>query len=74
MCLVKGYKLKNYVLNCTCIQSFVARGVAVVINAQHQCMTTRGIKKSESATITSRMLRFRTDARTRSKFLNFIGK
>lgn len=60
----------------SCIQNaLVPRGVAVVIDAQHQCMTTRGIKKSESATVTSRMLGvFRTDARTRSEFLNFISK
>ena len=58
------------------IQSaLLPRGVAVVIDAQHQCMTTRGIKKSESSTVTSRMLGvFRTDARTRSEFLNFISK
>ena len=60
----------------SCIQNaLLPRGVAVVIDAQHQCMTTRGIKKSESATVTSRMLGvFRTDARTRSEFLNFISK
>ena len=60
----------------SCIQrALLPRGVAVVIDAQHQCMTTRGIKKSESATVTSRMLGvFRTDARTRAEFLNFISK
>ena len=60
----------------SCIQrALLPRGVAVVIDAQHQCMTTRGIKKSESATVTSRMLGvFRTDARTRSEFLNFVSK
>ena len=60
----------------SCIQNaLLPRGVAVVIDAQHQCMTTRGIKKSESATVTSRMLGvFRTDARTRAEFLNFVTK
>ena len=60
----------------SCIQNaLLPRGVAVVIDAQHQCMTTRGIKKTESSTVTSRMLGvFRTDARTRSEFLNFISK
>ena len=38
-------------------------------------MRSRGIKKSESATVTSRMLGvFRTDARTRAEFLNFVTK
>ena len=32
------------------------KGVAVVVDASHQCMTTRGIHKTESSTITSRML------------------
>jgi GTP cyclohydrolase I len=32
------------------------RGVAVVMNAKHQCMTTRGVHKPESSTITSTML------------------
>ena len=60
----------------SCIQKvLLPRGVAVVIDAQHQCMTTRGIKKSGSATVTSRMLGvFRTDARTRAEFLNFVTK
>ena len=50
------------------------RGVAVVIDAQHQCMTTRGIHKSESSTITSRMLGlFRTNSNTRNEFMNLIN-
>ena len=32
------------------------KGVAVVVNAKHQCMTTRGVHKPESSTITSTML------------------
>ena len=49
------------------------RGVAVVIDAEHQCMTTRGVHKSETSTVTSRMLGiFRTDERTRSEFMNLI--
>ena len=50
------------------------RGVAVVIDAEHQCMTTRGVHKSETSTVTSRMLGiFRTDERTRSEFMNLIA-
>ena len=49
------------------------RGVGVVIEAVHECMTTRGIHKRGVSMITSQMLgTFRTDARTRSEFLTFI--
>ena len=50
------------------------RGVAVVIEAAHECMTTRGIHKRGVSMVTSSMLgAFRDDARTRSEFLQFIG-
>ncbi len=50
------------------------KGVAVVIDAAHQCMTTRGIHKTESTTVTSRMLGvFKTDPRTRAEFMNLIA-
>ena len=50
------------------------KGVAVVIDAQHLCMTTRGTHKTESSTITSRMLGlFRTNSNTRSEFMNLIN-
>jgi len=50
------------------------RGVAVVIDAVHQCMTTRGIHKSGVSMVTSRMLgAFRDDALTRREFLAMIG-
>ena len=60
----------------SCVQRvLLPKGVAVVIDASHQCMTTRGVHKTTANTITSRMLGlFRTDARTRMEFLNFIGK
>jgi GTP cyclohydrolase I len=49
------------------------RGVGVVIEATHECMTTRGIHKRGVSMITSKMLgAFRDDARTRSEFLTFI--
>ena len=49
------------------------KGVAVVIDAAHQCMTTRGVHKTESSTVTSRMLGvFRTDQRTRMEFMSLI--
>jgi len=50
------------------------KGVAVVIDAAHQCMTTRGVHKENSTTITSRMIGvFRSDYRTRSEFMNLIN-
>jgi len=49
------------------------RGVGVVIEAVHECMTTRGVHKRGVSMITSKMLvSFRSDARTRSEFLTFI--
>jgi GTP cyclohydrolase I len=49
------------------------KGVAVVIEAVHQCMTTRGIHKSDVSMVTSQMVGlFRTDARTRAEFLRMI--
>lgn len=50
------------------------RGVAVVIEAAHQCMTTRGVKKSGVNMVTSKMLgAFRDDARSRQEFLAITG-
>ncbi len=49
------------------------RGVGVVVEAAHECMTTRGVHKRGVSMITSKMLgSFRTDARTRAEFLTFI--
>tara|TARA_B100001029_G_scaffold13958_1_gene9386 strand:+ start:1282 stop:1893 length:612 start_codon:yes stop_codon:yes gene_type:complete len=49
------------------------QGVAVVIDAAHQCMTTRGIHKTETSTVTSRMLgAFRNNLDTRAEFMNHI--
>jgi GTP cyclohydrolase I len=50
------------------------KGVAVVIEAAHQCMTTRGVHKHGVAMVTSRMLgAFRDDPSTRREFLAMIG-
>jgi GTP cyclohydrolase IA len=49
------------------------RGVGVVIDSEHQCMTTRGVHKRGLSMVTSRMVGiFRSDARTRAEFLQFI--
>ena len=50
------------------------RGVAVVIDAAHQCMTTRGVHKTGVSMMTSRMLgAFRDDATTRREFLAMLN-
>jgi GTP cyclohydrolase IA len=58
-----------------CIQTVLEpRGVAVVIEAAHQCMTTRGVHKTGVTMVTSSMLGdFRTHSDTRREFLNMIG-
>ena len=49
------------------------RGVGVVIDASHQCMTTRGVHKRGVSMVSSQMIgAFRDDARTRAEFLRFI--
>ena len=50
------------------------KGVAVIIDAKHQCMTTRGVHKTETSTVTSRMHGlFKSDPRTRSEFMSLIA-
>lgn len=67
-------KLTAQIANC--IQDVLKpKGVGVVVDAVHQCMTTRGVHKSGVSMITSQMLgSFRADARTRAEFLRMIGK
>jgi GTP cyclohydrolase I len=59
-----------------CIQDVLKpKGVGVVIDAVHQCMTTRGVHKAGVSMVTSQMLgSFRRDARTRAEFLRMIDK
>ncbi|WP_169513649.1 GTP cyclohydrolase I FolE [Fodinicurvata sediminis] len=50
------------------------RGVAVVVEAEHQCMTTRGVHKPGVGMVTSRMLgAFRNNTDTRREFLSLVG-
>ncbi|MGH6879213.1 MAG: GTP cyclohydrolase I FolE [Rhizomicrobium sp.] len=58
-----------------CIQSVLEpKGVAVVIQAEHQCMTTRGVHKPGVSMVTSSMLgEFRQNPLTRREFLSVIG-
>jgi GTP cyclohydrolase I len=57
-----------------CIQEVLQpKGVGVVIEAKHQCMTTRGVHKSDVSMVTSQMVgAFRKDARTRIEFFRMI--
>ncbi|MGI4861691.1 MAG: GTP cyclohydrolase I FolE [Janthinobacterium lividum] len=51
------------------------KGVAVILEASHQCMSTRGVHKAGASMVTSRMLgAFRDDASTRREFLAIIGQ
>ena len=58
-----------------CIEDVLRpKGVGIVIEATHQCMTTRGIHKDGVSMVTSQMVgSFRKDARTRAEFLRMIG-
>ena len=50
------------------------RGVAIVVEAIHHCMTTRGVHKPGTSMVTSRMTgAFREDPSTRREFLSLIG-
>ena len=58
----------------TLMSGLEAKGVAVTIDASHQCMTTRGVNKPESSTVTSAMRGvFKDNPRTRNEFLSFIN-
>ncbi|MCZ6859417.1 MAG: GTP cyclohydrolase I FolE, partial [Alphaproteobacteria bacterium] len=59
----------------TCLQNVLKpRGVAIVVEGTHQCMTTRGVHKTGTVMVTSHMLgAFRDDEKTRREFLAMIG-
>ena len=53
--------------------SLQPRGVAVFIDAEHQCMTTRGIHKPGTTTVTTAMIgEFKKNSELESKFLQMI--
>ena len=78
--VVEGYarrfqvqeKLTSQIAHC-CNDVLQPRGVGVVIEASHECMTTRGVHKRGVSMVTSQMLGdFREDARTRAEFMQLI--
>ena len=58
----------------TLMESLDARGVAVTIDATHQCMTMRGIKKEQASTVTNYYLgQFKEDLSYQNRYLRFIS-
>ena len=59
----------------TLMEALDAKGVAVSIDATHQCMTMRGIKKEQATTITNFYLgKFKEDLSYQNRYLRFISK
>ena len=57
------------------MQGLEAKGVAVTIDASHQCMTMRGIKKEKATTVTNYFLgSFKEDLSLQNRYLKYIGK
>ena len=59
----------------TLMSALDAKGVAVTIDAAHQCMTMRGIKKEKATTVTNYFLgSFKEDLSFQNRYLNYISK
>ena len=59
----------------TLMNALDAKGVAVTIDAAHQCMTMRGIKKEKATTITNYFLgSFKEDLSIQNRYLSYLGK
>ena len=59
----------------TLMSSLEAKGVAVTIDAAHQCMTMRGIKKEKATTVTNYYLgTFKEDLSYQNRYLRYIAK
>ena len=57
------------------MEALDAKGVAVSIDATHQCMTMRGIKKEQATTVTNYYLgKFKEDLSYQNRYLRFISK
>ncbi|MFZ9034729.1 MAG: GTP cyclohydrolase I FolE [Francisellaceae bacterium] len=58
---------------CAIEDALKPKGVAVIIDSMHQCMTTRGVRKSETSTVTSCMRGiFRRDEKSRAELMSLI--
>tara|TARA_B100001057_G_scaffold98140_1_gene94911 strand:+ start:317 stop:925 length:609 start_codon:yes stop_codon:yes gene_type:complete len=58
----------------TLMSALDAKGVAVTIDAAHQCMTMRGIKKEKATTVTNYFLgSFKEDLSIQNRYLKYIG-
>ena len=59
----------------TLMEALDAKGVAVSIDATHQCMTMRGVKKEQATTVTNYYLgQFKEDLSYQNRYLRFISK
>ena len=59
----------------TLMKALDAKGVAVTIDAAHQCMTMRGIKKEKATTVTNYFLGpFKEDLSIQNRYLSYLGK
>ena len=59
----------------TLMEALDAKGVAVSVDAAHQCMTMRGIKKEQATTVTNYYLgQFKEDLSFQNRYLRFISK
>ena len=59
----------------TLMKALDAKGVAVTIDAAHQCMTMRGIKKEKATTVTNYFLgSFKEDLSIQNRYLSYLGK
>jgi len=59
----------------TIMQVLLPRGVAVTVDASHQCMTNRGVKKEKATTITNYFLgAFKNDLSFQNRYLRYINK
>ena len=59
----------------TLMEALDAKGVAVSIDATHQCMTMRGVKKEQATTVTNYYLgQFKEDLGYQNRYLRFIAK